>query len=104
MGRLSIVAGLVLGILAAVLLLGGIVVLVPDDPAAPSPTPLVATTPATSGSPSSSAPAEPSAVASASPGASAGVSVGGAPSDNGVSAPTLAVPEGSIVPGVTGTP
>jgi hypothetical protein len=66
MGRLSIVAGLLVGIVAAVLLLGGLVLLAPVGPAGPSPTPFAAATPVTSSSPSASASPLPSAVVPAS--------------------------------------
>lgn len=62
MGRLSIIAGLLVGIAAAVLLLGGLVLLAPVGPAGPSPTPLAAATPVTSSSASGSASPLPSTV------------------------------------------
>jgi hypothetical protein len=67
MGRLSIVAGLVVGIVVAALLLGGIVLLAPEGLVGPDPTPLASATPATSSSASGSASPLPSADASASP-------------------------------------
>ena len=67
MGRLSIVAGLVVGIAVAALLLGGIVVLAPEGLTGPDPTPLASATPATSSSVPGSASPLPSVDASASP-------------------------------------
>ena len=75
MGRLSIVAGLVVGIVAAVLLLGAMVVLTPDDSAGPVPTPLAAATPGTSSTVSGGTSPLPSVVASDSPATSAGPGV-----------------------------
>jgi hypothetical protein len=55
--RLSIVAGLVLGVAAAGLLLGGLLVLAPDGPAssaAPTSAPLVSAAPSVASSPAPS--------------------------------------------------
>ncbi len=85
--RLSIVAGLVVGVAVAGLLLGGILALVPDRPspsaAAPS-TPVASAVP----SPSASASAGPSAQPSALPSAS----VAAAPFHIGEPAPALVLP------------
>jgi hypothetical protein len=98
MGRLSIVAGLVVGIVVAALLLGGIVFLGPDGLTGPDPTPLAAATPGPSSSPSGSPSPLPSvdgpASPAISPGASAGASVDG----------VMATRVGAIMPGVAVTP
>lgn len=82
--RLSIVAGLVVGVAVAGLLLGGIVALAPDPPPLSSPAPSLAIVSAT---PSAS----PSIVPSALPSASAGASIG--PFHVGQLAPPLVVPQ-----------
>ena len=83
--RLSIVAGLVVGVAVAGLVLGGILVLAPDPAPTPTPTPSFATASPTHAPPS----ATPSAVASTAPSAS----LGDAPFHIGQPAPALAVPQ-----------
>jgi hypothetical protein len=107
MGRLSIVAGLFVGIVVAALLLGGIVFLVPDGLAGPDPTPLASATPttpatpATSSSSSGSASPLPSVDASASPTTSPAASPGASAA---AVAGTVASGTGAIIPTVTVTP
>ncbi|MEO8437782.1 MAG: TlpA disulfide reductase family protein [Chloroflexota bacterium] len=84
MARLSIVAGLVVGVAVAGLLLGGIVALAPDPPPPSSAAPSLAIA---STAPSASPSIAPSAVPNASPGASIG------PFHVGRAAPPLVVPQ-----------
>jgi thiol-disulfide isomerase/thioredoxin len=91
-GRLSIVAGLVVGVVAAGLLLGGIVALAPDGstPTGPTPTPLLASpSPSSSASPT----AAPSSSASPSPSGSASPASSGSAFRVGQPAPPLVVPQ-----------
>ena len=81
--RLSIVAGLVIGVAVAGLLLGGILALAPDRP---SPSAAAPSTPAASAVPS------PSASASASPSAAPSASLAAAPFHIGQPAPALVLP------------
>jgi thiol-disulfide isomerase/thioredoxin len=85
-GRLSIVAGLVVGVAAAGLLLGGIIALAPDPPARTSPTPsLPAASPSST---SASGPASAAALASASASAASSAAF-----HIGQPAPALVVPK-----------
>ena len=89
--RLSIVAGLLTGIAAAALVLGGILLLAPAPGAAPTPPPSASL--ALEPSPSPSGSASPSAGASPSPSAS-DVSGGPAPAFHiGETAPALVIPQ-----------
>ena len=95
--RLSIVAGLLTGIAAAALVLGGILFLAPVPGAAPTPPPSasIPPSPAASGSASGSASAGASPSGGASPSASAGGGSGGpeAAFHVGQQAPALVVPQ-----------
>jgi peroxiredoxin len=91
--RLSIVAGLLTGVAAAALVLGGILVLAPVPGAAPTPLPSasLALEPTPGSSPSASASA--SATASPSPSGSGGSGEPGAVFHVGEQAPALIVPQ-----------
>jgi peroxiredoxin len=94
-GALAIIAGLVLGVVAAGLLLGGIVAFAPDPapPATPTPTVAVVLPTATpTAAPSASVEPSASAGASASAGPSAGAT-GAALFHVGEKAPALSVPQ-----------
>lgn len=97
--RLSIVAGLVVGVVAAGLLLGGILALAPEPP--PPSTPAPTTAPATS-TPLPTASAAPSASAVPSTSAAPSASAAEAPFHIGAAAPPLSVPKvgGGRSPGV----
>jgi thiol-disulfide isomerase/thioredoxin len=86
-GRLSIVAGLVVGVVAAGLLLGGIIAFAPDAPARTNPTPSVPAAAPSSTSASGPASAAPLASASASAATSSAAFHVGQP------APALVVPK-----------
>lgn len=93
--RLSIVAGLLTGVAAAALVLGGILFLAPVPGAAPTPPPSasLAVEPAPGSSPSASASASTSTSAGPSPSASAGSAEPGAAFHVGEPAPALVVPQ-----------
>lgn len=86
--RLSIVAGLLAGVAVAVLILGGIVALAPDQAPTVTPVPTFATPPSPSPSPSA--------------GASAGASVSPPPAPSGTGGDPSDDP--SIPPGATVSP
>jgi len=90
-GALAILAGLVLGVVAAGLLLAGLVAFAPDPAPPPTPVPSVAVVLPTA-TPTAAASASAAPIASTSPSASAGAS-GAASFHVGEKAPALSVPQ-----------